>query len=172
MTIILQTERLTLRHFTMADAPFIVTLLNSPNWLQYIGDRNIKTVADAQSYLLQGPLLSYVVSGFGLYLVELKDSHTPIGMCGLLKRPYLDYLDIGYALLPEFEGLGYGYEIATATLQYTFNQLQQTHVAAITAIDNKRSVALLKKMGFYSNGTVSPDEQTELLLFVKDAKPL
>lgn len=50
----------------MADAPFIVELLNSPNWLQYIGDRSIKTVTDAQSYLLHGPLLSYVVSGFGL----------------------------------------------------------------------------------------------------------
>jgi ribosomal-protein-alanine N-acetyltransferase len=169
MTIILQTERLTLRQFIMADAPFIVELLNSPNWLQFIGDRNIKTVAEAQSYLLQGPLLSYVVSGFGLYMVELKDSGVPIGMCGLLKRPYLEYLDIGYALLPKYESIGYGYEIATATLQYAFEHLQQKNVAAITAVNNQRSVALLKKMGFYDNGTVNPDEQTELLLFIKDA---
>ncbi len=172
MTIILQTERLTLRQFMMADAPFIVELLNSPNWLQYIGDRNIKTVADAQSYLLQGPLLSYVVSGFGLYLVELKDSGIPIGMCGLLKRPYLQYLDIGYALLPEYEGLGYGYEIAAATLQYAFGHLQQKHVAAITAVNNQRSIALLNNMGFRGDGTVNPDEKTELLLFIKDAEPL
>jgi ribosomal-protein-alanine N-acetyltransferase len=169
MTIVLQTERLTLRQFIMSDAPFIVELLNSPNWLQFIGDRNIKTVAEAQSYLLQGPLLSYVVSGFGLYMVELKDSGMPIGMCGLLKRPYLEYLDIGYALLPQYEGMGYGYEIATATLQYAFGHLQQQHVAAITAINNQRSVALLKKMRFYDSGTVNPDDKTELLLFIKDA---
>ncbi len=169
MTIVLQTERLTLRHFTMADATFVVELLNSPNWLQFIGDRNIKTVVDAQSYLLQGPLLSYVVSGFGLYLVELKNSQTPIGMCGLLKRPYLQYLDIGYALLPQYEGMGYGYEIATATLQYAFGHLQQEHLAAITSQGNQRSIALLDKMGFYRNGTVSPDEKTELLLFIKNA---
>jgi len=169
MPVILETERLRLRTFTMADAPFVLELLNTPNWLQYIGDRGIKTLEQAQSYLANGPILSYNTYGFGLYLVELKESATAIGMCGLLKRNYLEHMDIGYALLPAYEGNGYALEIATATMNYAFTKLHLMHLAAITDTGNERSVRLLEKLGFQLKELITI-ENKDLNLFIRNAR--
>lgn len=165
MSVILETERLILRKFTIKDAPFIAALMNSPTWLQFIGDREIKTLAHAQSYLLNGPIMAYTAYGFGLYLAELKDTKTPIGMCGLVKRDYLEHLDIGYALLPAFEGKGYGFEIASATVTYAFETLHLQHLAAITTEENRRSVKLLNKLGFVFKEVINV-EGKELMLYL------
>lgn len=104
MTYILETERLILRQFTIHDTKFIIELVNSPGWIENIGDRNIKTEEQARRYLQDGPLRSYEVNGFGLSLVEIKNDGTPIGMCGILKRDNLENPDIGFAFcrhLPE-----------------------------------------------------------------------
>lgn len=123
MKYILETERLSLRQLNYGDAPFILELLNSPGWLKFIGDRNVQTEEDAIHYLQHGPMKSYEMFGFGLSLVELKTDETPIGMCGLLKRDYLEHPDIGYAFLAEFMGYGYAFEIASATLAYVTQTL-------------------------------------------------
>jgi RimJ/RimL family protein N-acetyltransferase len=47
MSPIHETERLLLRPFNTDDAPFILELVNSPGWLQFIGDRNIHSIEDA-----------------------------------------------------------------------------------------------------------------------------
>ena len=85
----LQTERLIIRRLTDDDAPFILTLLNEPSFLQYIGDKKVRNLDDARQYIRTGPAASYERHGFGLCLVQLKDTLTPIGMCGLLKRDEL-----------------------------------------------------------------------------------
>src|ERR1035437_1379002 len=92
---IIETERLILSHFTPADTAFIIELLNTESWKQFIGDRNIKTEEDARNYLLNGPMKSYAQNNFGLYKVILKEGNTPIGMCGLIKRDTLEDVDIG-----------------------------------------------------------------------------
>src|SRR5215216_2840177 len=101
MTVI-ETERLILRRLTLDDARFILTLLNEPSFLRYIGDKKVRNLEDARQYMLNGPVASYEQNGFGLYLVELKESHTPIGMCGLVKREELPDPDIGFAFLPDY----------------------------------------------------------------------
>jgi len=169
MSIILETHRLVLRKFNITDAEFIVELLNTPTWIRYIGDRGVRTISDAQTYLVKVPLMSYAVNGFGLYMVELKQDQTPIGMCGLLKRDYLKYMDIGYALLPEYEGQGYAYEIASATVNYAFEQFNLTHLSAITSTTNEPSKKLLHKLGFTFEHTVYVDKE-DLLVFIKDAR--
>src|SRR6478736_8102385 len=116
MKYILETERLQLRQFEIDDAEFIVELVNTPGWLKFIGDRNIKTTEDAIRYLQNGPMKSYQENGFGLSLVEEKGNRKSIGMCGILKRDSLENPDIGFALLPEFVGKGYAFEIALATV--------------------------------------------------------
>ena len=45
----LETDRLLLREYTLSDAPFIFKLMNSEGWLKNIGDRNIKTIEDAEA---------------------------------------------------------------------------------------------------------------------------
>jgi len=169
MSVILETERLRLRKFTMADAPFVLELLNTPTWIKFIGDRDMKTLDQARSYLINGPLLSYAANGFGLYLVEFKNSGRPIGMCGLLKRDYLEYTDIGYALLPAYEGKGYALEIVAATMNYAFDELHLMHLAAITDTCNERSVKLLEKLGFKLTELITI-ENKGLNLFIKDAQ--
>jgi hypothetical protein len=84
MTII-ETKRLILSKLSVDDVPFILALLNDSEWLQFIGDKGVRTIDDARQYILNGPIKSYEQFGFCLYLTMLKDSITPIGICGLLK---------------------------------------------------------------------------------------
>src|SRR5205809_1402527 len=104
---ILETDRLQLRLLSVDDAEFILRLLNEPSFIQNIGDRGVRTLDDARAYITNGPIASYEKHGFGLLLVQLKTTGTPIGICGLLKRDALPEPDIGYALLPEFWSNGY-----------------------------------------------------------------
>ncbi|CAI8152418.1 MAG: Uncharacterised protein [Pseudidiomarina mangrovi] len=146
------TERLSIRPFTLNDAEFIVNLLNQPSFILNIADKQVRTVADAENYLRNGPLASYQQYGFGLCRVALKQSDTPIGMCGLLKRPELPYADIGYALLPEFCGHGYAFEAAQAVLKSTHGAHQLATILAITKPNNTSSNKLLMKLGFQAQG--------------------
>lgn len=163
---ILETERLILRKFTDADAPFILELLNTESWIKYIGDRKVYSLNDAQNYLNNGPIKSYIENGFGLSMVELKSNKTSVGMCGLIKRPGLDDIDIGFAFLPQFTGQGYAFEISNACLSYAFHALKLDRVVAITLPANDKSVKLLSKLGMREEKKITlPNDAHELLLF-------
>lgn len=161
----INTERLTIRPFSLDDAPFILRLLNEPSFIENIADKGVRDLEGARSYLREGPMASYERHGFGLWRVELAGDGTPIGMAGLLKRDYLDAIDIGYALLPEYCGAGYALEATSAVLAYARNQLNARRVVAIVAAYNARSIRLLEKLGFDSEGTVRiPGDSEELRL--------
>ena len=144
----LDTPRLRLRPFTPADAPFALRLLNEPSFLQHIGDKGVRTEADAIAYLQNGPMASYARHGHGLMAVELKATGEPIGMCGLLKRDNLDHPDLGYAFLPEFGSKGYALEAAAATLEDAVAALGYSTLLAIVSPGNTASIKLLGKLGF------------------------
>jgi len=163
---ILETERLILREFDLDDAAFIVELLNTPGWIKFIGNKNVNSPEEAKAYLQNGPMKSYELNGFGLSMVELKYVGVPIGMCGLIKRDTLDDIDIGFAILPEFAGTGYGHEIASATLDYAKSELGLKRVIGITGRENKISIRLLEKIGLeYERMTSLPKDKNEILLF-------
>ena len=162
---ILETERLVLREFNINDAEFILELLNTPAWIEFIGDKKIHTLQDAENYLEKGPIDSYNKNGFGLWLILLKDGSIPIGMCGLLNRESLDDIDIGFAFLPEHSKLGYGFEIAYATMNYARNVLGITKVVAITDSKNISSIKLLDKIGLRFEKTLKLSENDKALLF-------
>ncbi|MBC8118068.1 MAG: GNAT family N-acetyltransferase [Burkholderiaceae bacterium] len=140
------TERLTIRRFTLDDAAFIVELLNDPDWLRFIGDKAVRTEADARRYLAAGPLAMYELHGFGLCAVERNDDRSPIGMCGLIRREGLDDIDIGYAFLPAARGQGFAQEAAQAVLEYGLNALGIARIVAITDPDNTASSRLLQRI--------------------------
>ncbi|NVJ49107.1 MAG: GNAT family N-acetyltransferase [Gammaproteobacteria bacterium] len=144
---ITSTNRITLRQLQLADADFILELVNQPDWLQYIGDKGVKDYQAAQRYLNEGPLRSYREHGFGLYRLALHDD-TPIGLCGLLKRETLDCPDLGYALLPQYYGQGYVTEAATALLQYEAMHHRLTKVAALTLPNYQKSQNVLLRLDF------------------------
>jgi RimJ/RimL family protein N-acetyltransferase len=145
---VLETERLILRRFVVEDAQFVLNLVNEPSFLRYIGDKKIRTLDDARQYILSGPVASYERHGFGLCLVELRESHAPIGMCGLLKREELPEPDIGFALLPEFWNKRFAFEAAAAVLRDARERLGLQRVLAITSLDNEASIKLLQRLGF------------------------
>ncbi len=165
-----KTDRLIISKFTLKDAPFFLELANSPNWIKYIGDRNLKTVKDAEEYIKNGTLKSYSEFGFGFYKLQLKDKNLKsIGTCGLIKRETLDDVDIGFAMLPEFENKGYGYESSLAILELAQHTFKLKRIAAITLAVNKNSIKLIKKLGLCFEKKVKPfEDDDELLLFVKD----
>ena len=136
-----------LRRLTTDDAEFILELLNEPSFLQYIGDKGVRTIDDARKYLLTGPMDSYDRHGFGLYLTALKESGVPIGMCGLLKRETLDDVDIGFAFLPKHWLKGYAFESASAVMDYSRDTLGLERIVAVTAPDNTGSIRVLEKLG-------------------------
>jgi RimJ/RimL family protein N-acetyltransferase len=165
---VFETERLVLRRLTVEDAPFILRLLNEPSFLQHIGDRGVRNLADAKQYILSGPVASYDRHGFGLFLVELKDGGAPIGICGLLKRDALDEVDLGFAFVPECWSQGYASESASATLDYAHGTHHLGRVVAITSPDNVASINLLVKLGFYFERMVlMPGDKSEVKLFAR-----
>ncbi len=162
------TNRLEITELSSDNADFIVALLNSPGWLRYIGDRGVSNRADAEAYILNGPAASYKNNQFGLWLVRLKEDKAPVGICGLIKRDFLPHPDLGFAFLPQYEGAGFGYESASAVMDYAAMLLKLPVVAAITNDDNERSLKLLFKLGFNFIGMVSyPGEDEELMLLEK-----
>ena len=154
MSVVCETERLNIRQFNTHDTEFIVRLLNDESFIRNITDKKVRTDADALRYLINGPLSSYQTYGFGLNLVLLKETKTPIGMCGLLKRDELDYPDLGYALLPEFCGKGYGIEASSSLIETEMDTYSLKNVLAVTFLDNLRSNSLLNKLGFKLKGKI------------------
>ncbi len=150
----LETERLVLRHFNRDDAAFVLRLVNEPAWLRHIGDRGVRTLEDARGYIQQGPVEMYGRLGFGLFLVELKESAIPIGLCGLIKRGELEHVDIGFAFLAEYWGQGYAFESSSSVLSWARDVLGFSKILAITSQGNSASGKLLEKLGFRFKGLV------------------
>ena len=101
------TSRLFISQLSEEDKSFIYELLNSPGWLEHIGNRGIETLEDAVDYLQNGPMKSYKEYGYGLFKVALKEKNISIGICGFLNREYLAHIDLGYAFLPQYGKKGF-----------------------------------------------------------------
>jgi len=164
--VVLETDRLVISELSITHAPFILELTNTPEWLQFIGDRGIRTLADAENYIIKGPQASYATWGHGLYLVSVKDTGIPIGICGIIQRNTLPHKDIGFALLPVYTGYGYAYEAAAAVMQHAKYTLQIEKIVAITLAANSRSIHLLTRLQMVFDKMVQfPGSNEELMLF-------
>ncbi|MFK7773702.1 MAG: GNAT family N-acetyltransferase [Saprospiraceae bacterium] len=163
---IITTKRLYLREANLDDAEFIFELLNSKGWLDNIGDRGIRTIENAQQYITNKLLPDYGKSNIAMFIMERKEDGVSIGTCGLIKRPQLEDVDIGFAMLEEFEKKGYAYEAASATLKMAIDEIKIKRIIGITTLENKGSQRLLEKIGLAFEKMV-PFEKEELMLFSK-----
>jgi len=152
------TQRLCVRDVTIEDAAFILELFNSPGWLQFIGDRQIHTLSDAEKYI-QGIQIKTNVK---YYVVQHLEQNLSIGLITLIKREYLEHPDLGFAFLPQFTGHGFALEASSLMLTYIQNVFSE--VFAITIPENKSSIKLLGKLGFHFVGNV-PQQEEVLHLF-------
>lgn len=166
---VIETERLLLRLFTEDDAQFVFELVNEPGWIQNIGDRGVRTPDDARRFIADRLTANYERFGFGLYLVELKETGAPAGMCGLVKRDSLEDVDIGFAFLERFWSKGYAAESAAAVLDYARDALGLKRIAAIVSPGNQGSIKLLEKLGFgFERMIKMPGEDKEIKFFARD----
>ncbi len=152
--IVCETRRLIIRKFEMTDVDYVLRQLNEESFIRNITDKKVRNLAAAKKYLEEGPFSSYKINGFGLYVVQLKESNTRIGMSGLVKREELEHPDLGYAFLPEYWGKGYAAEAGAAVLKYGFHSLDLDKVLAVTLPNNRPSNNLLIKLGFSLKGTM------------------
>jgi RimJ/RimL family protein N-acetyltransferase len=166
---ILETQRLILREVLIADAQFIFELLNEPSFIKNIGDRNIKTLEDARQYIVNRMIASYKRYGYGLYIVQIKDTREIAGICGLVKRDVLPVPDVGFAFLPRFWRKGYAYESARGVLDYAKKELGQKRILGITSLTNVASIGVLEKLGLRFEKTMKlPENTDESKLFAID----
>ena len=166
---VLSTQRLELRQLDAGDAPFMLELLNDPSFIANIGDRGVRTVEDAARYIQDRLVPSYARYGYGLYLVELRATGAAIGICGLVRRDYLDDPDIGFAFLPPFLGQGYALESATAVRAHALEALRMQRLLAIVSPHNTRSIQLLEKIGLrFERMITPPGEAREIRLYTSD----
>ena len=145
---VLETDRLRLRHLTGTDAPFVLELLNDPDFIRNIGDRGVRTLDEARQYILTGPAASYEQHGFGLDLVESRQSGLGVGICGLLRRDCHPDVELGFAFLPAARGQNYAFEAGRAALDFGMRSLGLTRIVALTGPDNMASSRVLEKLGF------------------------
>ena len=158
------TARLNIRKLGVDDALFMCELLNDDQWRRFISDQGERTISDAINYIKKGPMLSYQNFGFGLFLVELK-TKVPMGICGFIKRDYLEDVDIGFAFLPQFRKKGYAVEAASAVLCYGKQNLGIHRVLAITQEDNAGSIKVLEKIGLVFERQIVSDTGQKLQLY-------
>jgi ribosomal-protein-alanine N-acetyltransferase len=138
----IQTKRLHLRPITPDDADFVLTLINSPGFLRFIGDRNVRTIEQSKEYiesLMANPDITY-------WVIILQQNKQSVGVVTWVKRDFLPVPDIGYALLPAFEGQGYAFEASQAWL--THQKQMNAKIVAICQEENETSIKLLKKLNF------------------------
>lgn len=162
---ILDTARLRLRTLDQNDAVFYLALVNTPGFIEFIGDRGIRTVSAAAQAILEGPMAMQARLGHSIYLVEDKASGAPLGMSGLIKRDTLAHVDIGYAFLPEHCGKGYAFEAGQAVVEHARSSIGLERLLAITSPGNVASIRLLEKLGLRLEKLVQlgPDEQATKL---------
>ncbi len=147
-----ETSRLRLRRLDADDSDFILRLLNEPSFLANIGDRGVRSADDALRYLCNGPMASYARFGFGLFHVSLREGGDAIGMCGLLKRDWLEDVDVGFAFFPAYWGKGYAYESSVGVIDWGKRTLGIAHVCGITKPDNVGSIAGAREAGVALRG--------------------
>jgi RimJ/RimL family protein N-acetyltransferase len=148
----LRTQRLTLRRFTLDDAPFVLQLVNDPAFIANIGDKGVRSIDDARRYLTDGPLAMYRQHGFGLWHTALTATSEAVGMCGLLRRDVLPDVDLGYAYLPQHRGQGLAQEAARAVLAEAGRRFGLRRVVAVVSQGNQGSIRVLEKLGMRFEG--------------------
>ena len=183
MAVICQTDRMIIRVLdpdSAEDVALIYELLNSEPWRENIAHMpHVTDIASARKYILDRPLKMWEESKTGMFAMVLKPDATgtikqlpsprcemargdhvpvvPVGVCGLIKRAELDFVeDLGFALLPQFHGLGLALEGCRGILDWAREVKKLPHVLAITRCANDSAVKLLEKLQFTTNMDEKP----------------
>lgn len=158
------TQRLIIRPVTIEDAPFILELMNTPKWIKYIGERHVKTVKEAETYIQEKAFPQLEKHGYTNNVIIRKMDTSKLGTCGLYHREGKEDPDIGFAFLPNNEGKGYAFEATNKLMHVAKEDYGLTELSAFTLEDNKSSKKLLERLGFKLLGIGNlPNNDEDLL---------
>ena len=166
---ILQTKRLSIRPVITEDATFILELMNSPKWIKNIGDRNIRTVEEAENYIKEKAFPQLKEFGYGNNVIIRKGDNTKLGTCGLYRREGKKDPDIGFAFLPVYEGKGYAVEASHKIMISAKEDYDLKELSGYTLKDNLASRKLLERLGFNLKGIGKlPSSDEDLLHYHRE----
>ena len=160
------TQRLELNWLTLDDTPLMLAVWNDPAFVRHVADRGIRTLEQARAAVEAGPLRLYAEHGYGPFRVRRRVDGMDMGICGLFRRAGLEEPDIGFAILPDFCGKGYGFEAAAAVLEHARGALGLSAVSAIVSPLNAPSIGLLEKLGMHFERPIRmPGEDHDIRLY-------
>ena len=162
----LRTERLELSWLTLDDAALMLAIWNDPACMHFVGDRGVRTPEEAEAAMRDGALHLYTSYGYGPFRVTRIEDAATMGICGLFRRDGLEEPDVGFALLPEYCGKGYGFEASRAVLDHARDTLAIPAVTAIVSAENEASIGLLEKLGLSFDSVIRlPGEDSDVHLY-------
>ncbi|KAB1157796.1 GNAT family N-acetyltransferase [Flavobacterium luteum] len=164
---IIETERLIIKPTSIEDAQFIFELLNTKKWIEFIGDRGVYSIKDAEEYIANKLLPQIERLGFGNFTIIRKSDNKKIGSCGLYNRDGIDGIDIGFALLPNYEKFGYAFESVNKLKEVAFNDFKLKEIKGITLVKNIASQNLLKKIGLEFEDYIKVSHRKEKIMLFK-----
>lgn len=144
--LILETERLVLRKFTLADVPALKAVLGDPVAMQYYPAPYSRQGVEEW---IKKNLQRYEHDGHGLWAMLLKPSLELIGDCGcpLQEVEGRNHIEVGYHLRRDLWGRGYATEAARACIEYAFNQLGAERVISMIRPENMPSRRVADRNG-------------------------
>lgn len=146
---ITETKRLIIREETPADAERLHEIYQSPSIRQFLEplfelEKERKYLEDYYKYI-------YTFFEYGLWHLELKDSHISIGRAGLTPKTYDDGIkgaELGYVLDEKYQGQGYCMEACRAIIKYAVEELELEQLFCLVRPDNAHSIRICEKLGF------------------------
>ena len=148
MSVILETDRLVLREFSLDDARSFFDLNNDPDVIRYTGDEPFSSVEHARQFI--SDYREYAVHGYGRWACVEKSHGEWIGFCGL--RSEGEEVDIGFRFHRIHWGKGYATESAQACLDHGFRELQLPSIIGRASKENAASIRVLEKLGMSYEG--------------------
>jgi RimJ/RimL family protein N-acetyltransferase len=144
----LETERLVLRALTQADYEPLAAFFATDE-ARFVGGPMDCVAAWRQIAASAG---SWVLRGFGEFAVEEKDTGRVAGLVGPWFPEGWPEKEIGWIILPEFQGRGFGFEAAGRAIRFAYEELGWSTAVSCIARDNHASAALAEKLGASCGG--------------------
>ncbi len=168
MNVILETSRLILRTWTLADAAKLFEICSDAEVMKYLGTGNpYETVEQADDFL-HWAVKYQKENGFCRWAVLKKETEEIVGSCGFARPHGTEEIELGYLLAKRYWGKGFATEATEACLRYGFEQLKFNEAIAITDLENVASQKVLEKIGFAKRGIEKIDGEDNLIYTAKN----